>query len=129
MKKYLQHFLSQTVHLLLYFMMGISVLSIIVPWFGYRFDFTTWGNGGGFSIACDIIFIERFYFNRKYCRPTRYLPFAMLFINVTNIIANEFFPKHYEMYGKWYEVTIFSVILIISGVLAITNKINKLRNK
>ena len=129
MKKYSQHFLSQTVHLLLYFMMGVSALSIIAPWFSYNFDFTTWGNGGGFSIACDIIFIERFYFNKKYCVPTRYLPFAMLFINITNIIANEFFPIHYEMYGKWYEITIFSITLLIASILMLNNKINKRHNK
>jgi len=125
MKKYLQHFLSQTVHLLLYFMMGVSVLSIIVPWFGYRFDFVTWGNGGGFSIACDIIFIERFYFNKKYCWLTRNLPISMIFINVGNILCNEFFPEYYELYGQLYEITIFSVTLLIFFILCIEKTLKK----
>lgn len=121
----IKHFLSQTVHLLLYFMMGVSVLYIIIPWFGYNFNYVTWGNGGGFSIACDIIFIERFYFSKRYCATTRLLPFSMLFINISNIISNEFFLKHYEIYGKWYEIIIFSVILVIALVLCINKKLNK----
>jgi len=125
MKNYLQHFLSQTVHLLLYFMMGVSVLSIIVPWFGYRFDFTTWGNGGGFSIACDIIFIERFYFNKRYCWLTRKLPIAMIFINIGNILCNELFPKYYELYGQLYEISIFSVTLFIFFILCFNKRLNK----
>jgi len=123
--KYLQHFLSQTVHLLLYFMMGVSVLSVVFPWFGIVFDFTTWGNFGGFSIACDIIFIERFSFNKRYCDLTRLLPPCMIFVNSFNILCNELFPKHYELYGQIYEVTIFSITLLIFAIITIEKKINK----
>lgn len=125
MKKYLQHFLSQTVHLLLYFMMGVSVLSIVLPWFGYNFDYTTWGNGGGFSIACDVIFIERFYFNKRYCWLTRKLPVSMIFINIGNILCNEFFTEYYELYGQLYEIIIFSVTLFIFFILCIEKSLKK----
>lgn len=125
MIKYLHHFLSQTVHLLLYFMMGVSVLSIVLPWFGFQFDYVTWGNSGGFSIACDIIFIERFSFNKRYCFLTRMLPISMIFINLMNILCNEFFSKHYELYGQLYEVTIFSVTLLIFAIITIEKKLRK----
>lgn len=125
MIKYLHHFLSQTVHLLLYFMMGVSVLSIVLPWFGFDFDYVTWGNFGGFSIACDIIFIERFSFNKRYCFLTRMLPISMIFINLMNILCNEFFSKHYELYGQLYEVTIFSVTLLIFAIITIEKKLRK----
>lgn len=123
--KKLKYFLGQTVHLLLYFMMGVSFLSIVLPWFGINFNYVTWGNGGGYSIACDIIFIERFSFSKRYCGLTRMLPISMIFINILNIISNEFFHKHYEIYGKWYEIIIFSVILMIALVLCINKKLNK----
>lgn len=103
--------------------MGVSFLSIIIPWSGYEFDFTTWGNGGGFSIACDIILIERFYFNEKCCWPTRKLPISMLIINIGNIISNEFFPKYYQLYGQLYEVFIFSLTLLIFVILCINKKL------
>lgn len=122
MKTYLQHFLSQTIHLLLYFMMGVSVLSIMVPWFVYTFDFVTWGNVGGFSIACDIIFIERFTFNKRYCWLTKKLPISMIFINVGNILCNEFFPEYYALYGQLYEITVFSVTLLIFAIITIEKK-------
>lgn len=125
MIKYMHHFLSQTVHLLLYFMMGVSVLSIVLPWFGFEFDYVTWGNSGGFSIACDIIFIERFSFNKRYCFLTRMLPISMIFINLMNILCNEFFSKHYELYGQLYEVTIFSVTLLIFAIITIEKKLRK----
>lgn len=125
MKAYFQHFLSQTVHLLLYFMMGVSVLSIMLPWFGCTFDFVAWGNSGGFSIACDIVFIERFSFNKRYCWLTQKLPFSMILINTVNIIQNEFFPKHYEAYGQIYEVIIFSVTLFIFFILLIEKRLKK----
>lgn len=125
MKKYFQHFLSQTVHLLLYAMMGVSVLSIVVPWFGYKFDYVTWGNGGGFSIACDIIFIERFYFNKRYCGLTKHLPIAMIFINIGNILCNEISPKYYELYGQLYEITVFSVTLLIFAIIGIKKMVKK----
>lgn len=125
MKAYFQHFLSQTVHLLLYLMMGVSVLSIILPWFGYNFDFVTWGNLGGFSIACDIIFIEIFSFNKRYCWLTQKLPLSMLLINIVNIIQNEFFPEHYKAYGQIYEVIIFSVTLFIFFILLIEKRLKK----
>ena len=123
--KYIQHFLSQTVHLLLYFMMGVSVLSIVFPWFNINFDYITWGNSGGFSIACDIIFIERFTFNKRYCWLTKALPICMIFVNSINILCNELFPKHYELYGQIYEVTIFSVTLLIFAIITIEKKLNR----
>lgn len=125
MQKYFQHFLSQTVHLLLYFMMGVSVLSIITPWFGFKFDFVTWGNFAGYSLACDIIFLERFYFNKRYCWLTRKLPVAMIIINLTNILCNELFPRYYELYGQIYEVIIFSVTLLISAIITIEKMLKK----
>lgn len=125
MIKYLHHFLSQTVHLLLYFMMGVSFLSIVLPWFCFEFDYVTWGNSGGFSIPCDIIFIERFSFNKRYCFLTRMLPISMIFINLMNILCNEFFSKHYELYGQLYEVTIFSVTLLIFAIITIEKKLRK----
>jgi hypothetical protein len=125
MIKYIHHFLKETVHLLLYFMMGVSVLSIVMPWFGYNFDYVSWGNGGGFSIACDIIFIERFYFNKRYCWLTRKLPIAMIFINFGNILCNELYPKYYELYGQLYEIVIFSLTLFIFFILFIEKTLKK----
>lgn len=125
MQKYFQHFLSQTVHLLLYFMMGVSVLSIVIPWFGFKFDFVTWGNFAGYSLACDIIFLERFYFNKRYCWLTRKMPVSMIIINLTNILCNEFFPRYYELYGQIYEVIIFSVTLLISAIITIEKMLKK----
>jgi len=122
-KKYIQHFLIQTVHLFMYIMVFVSFLSIIIPKLGFEFDYVSWGNGGGFSIACDLIFIERFYFNKRYCRLTRYLPFSFLFINLINIISNEFFHNYHELYSKWYEVTIFSLTLFIALIIGINNKL------
>lgn len=125
MKKLIQQFLSKTIHLLLYFMMGVSVLSIIIPWYGFVFDFTTWGNFGGFSIACNIIFIERFYFNHKYCWLTRKLPICMICVNIFNILCNEFYPNHYELYSQLYEIGIFSVTLFIFFVIYIEKTLKK----
>ena len=124
-KKYIQHFLNQTAHLFMYAMVVVSLLSVLIPYFGFNFDFTTWGNAGGYSILCDFIFIERFYFNKRYCVPTRYLPFGMLFINIVNIISNEFFYNYHVVYSKWYEVIIFSLTLIIALIVMMNKKINK----
>lgn len=121
--KYIKHFLEQTIYLLPYSLMGVSFLSIAIPLLGFKFDFVTWGNGGGFSVITDIAFIYIFYFNIKYCWLTRHLPFALLFINIVNIISNEFFPQQHEIYSKWYEIIIFSVILFIAFILALNNKI------
>ena len=105
--------------------MVVSFLSIILPWVGFSFDFVTWGNGGGFSVATDILFVYVFYFNIKYCWLTRNLPFALLFINIVNIVSHEFFPEKHELYSKWYEIIIFSVILFIAIILCINKRINK----
>lgn len=125
MKKYIHHFLSQTVHLLLFFMMGVSVLSVIIPWIGFNFDYVTWGNSGGYSIPCDIIFIERFYFNKRYCWLIRKLPISMIFANIFNILCNEFYSEHYELYGQLYEIGIFSLTLFIFFILCINKRLNK----
>lgn len=118
-------YLKKRHHLLLYFMMGVSVLSVLMPWLGYNFDYVTWGNGGGFSIACDIIFITVFSFDKRYCVLTRMLPISMIFINIINILCNEFFPKHYELYGQLYEITVFSVTLIIFAIISIEKSLKK----
>lgn len=123
--KYIQHFLTQTVHLLLYFMMGVSFLSIVIPWFGYEFSYVTWGNSGGFSIACCLICIERFSFNKRYCTLTRMLPISMIIINIFNILCNEFLPEHYELYGQIYEIIIFSVTLLIFAILTLEKMLKR----
>lgn len=119
--KYIEHFLNETIYLLPYFLMGVSFLSILIPWLGFKFDFVTWGNGGGFSIICDVLFVKFFYFNLRYCWLTRHLPFSMILINIINIIQREFFPEHHELYSQIYEVVIFSITLFI-GIYIELNK-------
>lgn len=123
--RYIEHFLRQTVYLLPYLLMGVSFLSIIIPCLGYNFDYITWGNGGGFSIITDVMFITFLSFDKRYCKLTRILPFGLLFINIINIVSHEFYPEQHEIYSKWYEVIIFSVILFIALILCITKRINK----
>lgn len=115
--KYIEHFLDQTIYLLPYSLMVVSLLSVLFPLFGIKFDFVTWGNLGGYSIICDILFIKVFFFNKRYCWLTRHLPFAMLFISTVNVISNEYFPEYYAIYSQLMEITIFSIVLAIAFVL------------
>lgn len=123
MKSYTEYFLDKTIYLLSYFLMGVSFLSIALPWFGFEFNIYTWGNFGGFSIITNILFIKVFYFNKKYCWLTRNLPFALMLISIINIICT-FTPEQYKQYEKFYEVIIFSVILIIGIIICINKKLN-----
>lgn len=122
--KYIEHFLDQTIYLLPYIFMGVSFLAVLLPKMGFEFNFITWGNLGGFSIVCDILFIKVFFFGKRYCWLTRHLPFAMLFISICNIIANEFFPEYYEVYSQFFEILIFSIVLSIAFILWVNKKLN-----
>lgn len=123
--KYIEHFLDQNIYLLPYSLMSVSFLSIILPYSGFNFDFVTWGNGGGFSLICDILFVKVFYFNKRYCWLTRKLPIAIIFINVGNILCNEFLKKYYELYGQLYEIAVFSVTLLIFTIITIEKKLKR----
>lgn len=123
--KYLEHFLNETIYLMPYSVMAVSFLSVILPKIGFNFDFVTWGNAGGFSLIVDVAFIKLFFFNFRYCWLTRNLPISMIFINILNILCNEYFPKHYELYGQIYEITIFSVTLLIFAVITIEKMLKK----
>ena len=125
MKSYFSHFLTETIHLLLYAMVGVSVLSILLPKLGIEFHYATWGNLGGFSLACDIIFLDRFTFNKRYCWLTRALPIAMIIVNILNILCNIFLEKHYELYGSLYEISVFSLTLFISLILSVEKILRK----
>lgn len=121
-KAILKHFLDKTIYLLSYILMVVSFLYVLIPlFFNIELDSNRWANFGGFSIVTSLLFIRIFYFG-DYCSLTRYLPFALLFINIVNIIA-AFFPEKYNVYSKWYEIIIFSVILIVGFFVYINKKI------
>jgi hypothetical protein len=86
--------------------MGVSFLSIIMPWFGLNFDYALWGNIGGFSLITDVLFFYIFFYG-KYCLLVKMLPLGMFLANLINIWG-VFYPKYYYF---WYEIVIFSVIL------------------
>lgn len=123
--KYVEHFLSETIFLIPYMLMAVSFLSVIMPYLGFDFNFVTWGNGGGFSLITDILFIRVFCFNKKYCWLTRKLPLSFIFINIGNILCNEFYPRYYELYGQLYEITIFSVTLFVFLIFLIEKSLKK----
>ena len=121
-KSVLKHLLDKSIYLLSYILMIVSFLYVLIPYiFNIELDSSRWANFGGFSIITSLLFIRVFYFG-DYCMLTRYLPFALLFINIVNIIAT-YFPEKYNTYSKWYEIIIFSVILIIGFFVYINKKI------
>lgn len=121
-KAILKHLLDKTIYLLSYILMIVSFLYVLIPLFlNIELDRNRWSNFGGFSIITSILFIRVFYFG-DYCWITKNLPFALLFINIINIIAT-FFPDKFNVYSKWYEIIIFSVILVIGFFIYLNKKI------
>jgi len=112
--------LKSTIYLLPIFLMGVSFLSIILPWFQINFDYTLWGNIGGDSVFTSILFIYIFYYG-NYCTLTKILPFGLLASNIVNIWG-VFFPKYYK---PWYEIVIFSVILSSIVIYKIKKRLKK----
>lgn len=104
----MKFFLKQTIYLLPILLMAVSFLSVIVPWFGFNFDYTLWGNIGGFSLVTDVLFFYVFRYG-NYCAFTKYSPIALFMANLVNILG-VIFPKYYHV---WYEIVIFSLILTI----------------
>lgn len=121
---FIKYVLDKNLYLLPYLIMVVSFLFVIIPKFGYNVDHNFWGNLGGYSILTNIICVRAYYFDKNYCRLTRVLPLVMIFISIVNIIAS-FIPKKYNIYSDFYEVIIFSVILIISAIIYINKKIKR----
>jgi len=96
--------LKNTIYLLPILLMGVSFLSVIVPWFGYNFDFVLWGNIGGFSLITDVLFFYVFFYG-NYCIFTKYFSICLFIVNLVNIWGL-YNPGPYNML---YEITIFSV--------------------
>ncbi len=116
----MKHFLKQTIYLLPIFLMGVSFLSVIIPYLGFNFDYVVWGNIGGFSLITDVLFFYIFY-HGKYCVLTKILPIGLFIINILNIVG-VFCPKYYE---AWYETIIFSLILSSVIIYELNKRINK----
>lgn len=116
----MKYFLKETIYLLPILLMGVSFLSIAVPWFGYNFDYTLWGNIAGFSLVTDVLFFYVFHYG-KYCMLTKTLPIGMFFANLVNI-TGVYFPEYYEI---WYEVVIFSVILSTTIIYELNKKMSR----
>lgn len=100
--------------------MGVSFLSIIVPYFGFNFNYVFWGNVGGFSLITDVLFFYVFHYG-NYCRITKTVPIALFGANILNIVG-VFFPKYYYV---WYEVALFSLILTLSIIHELNRRLNK----
>ena len=118
--KHIKHFMHQTIFLLSYILIGVSFLSIIIPKIGLEFDYVVWGNIGGYSLITNYLFIYIFTLG-NYCWTTRMLPLAMCLVNIINILGVKY-PKYYE---SWYEVLIFSVILIVGFIIYVNKRINR----
>lgn len=113
-------FLKEILWLTPIVLMGVSFLSIIMPYFGCKFDYTLWGNIAGFSLITDVLFFYIFYYGR-YCSLTKTLPIGMFFANIVNIWG-VYFSKYYK---NWYEIVIFSVILTSVMLYEFKRKLNK----
>lgn len=116
----MKFFLKQTIYLLPIFLMGVSFLSVIIPWFGYDFDYVLWGNIGGFSLITDVLFFYVFYYG-KYCIFTKLFPVCLFLVNLVNIWGL-YNPTPYNI---WYEVTIFSLTLSALGIYQLNKCLNK----
>lgn len=114
-KAILKHILDKTIFLASYLLMIVSFFYTIFTLCGIDLCKDRWANFGGFSLITSIVFIRYFYFG-KFCRLTRYLPFALFFISIVNILAT-YFPEQYNIYSAWYEIIIFSVVLSIVFLL------------
>lgn len=121
---FIKHVLDKNIYLLPYFIMAVSFLFVLLPKFGYNVDRNFWSNLGGYSIFTNIICIRTYYFDKNYCKLTRYLPLIMIFISVLNISAS-FLPEKYNIYSELYEIIIFSVILFISFIVELNRRIKK----
>lgn len=113
-------FLKQTIYLLPILLMGVSFLSIIVPWFGYSFDYVLWGNIGGFSLVTDVLFFYVFYYG-KYCIFTKLFPVCLFLVNLVNIWG----LYNPTLYNVWYEVAIFGLTLSTLGIYQLNKCLNK----
>lgn len=100
--------------------MGVSFLSIIVPWFGYSFDYVLWGNIGGFSLVTDVLFFYVFYYG-KYCIFTKLFPVCLFLVNLVNIWG----LYNPTLYNVWYEVAIFGLTLSTLGIYQLNKCLNK----
>lgn len=87
--------------------MGVSFLSSILPLLGIKFDYTLWGNIGGFSLITDVLFFYVFYYGR-YCIFTKLFPISLFIVNLVNIWG-VYYPKYYY---SFYEIAIFFVTLV-----------------
>jgi len=100
--------------------MGVSFLSVLVPYFEIEFNYVLWGNIGGFSLVTSVLFFYVFYYG-NYCLLTKLLPLAMIVINLLNIFG-VFYPKYYFL---WYEIVVFSLILTVALIIETKRLIKK----
>lgn len=116
----MKYFLKQTIYLLPILLMGVSFLSVIIPWFGYDFNYVLWGNIGGFSLITDVLFFYVFYYG-KYCIFTRLFPVCLFLVNLVNIWG--FYNQKY--YNVWYEIAILSVTSTALLIYQLSKSLNK----
>ena len=101
-------------------LMGVSFLSIIVPFMGYNFDYVLWGNIGGFSLVTDVLFFYVFNYG-NYCIFTKRLPIALFVSNLINIWGL-YNPEYYKV---WYEIFVFSITLLLLFIYELNRRIFK----
>lgn len=116
----MKYFLKQTIYLLPILLMGVSFLSVIIPWFGYDFNYVLWGNIGGFSLITDVLFFYVFYYG-NYCIFTRLFPVCLFLVNLVNIWG----LYNSEYYNVWYEIIIFSVTFALLLIYELNRRIFK----
>lgn len=116
----MKYFLKQTIYLLPIFLMGVSFLSVIMPWFGIEFNYVVWGNIGGFSLITDVLFFYVFYYG-NYCIFTKYFPLCLFSVNLVNIWG--FYNP--TLYNVWYEIIILSVTSTTLLIYQLNKKLNK----
>jgi hypothetical protein len=110
------------IYLLPFILLAVAFVTAFVDESNFTYYIIV-GNTAGCSIVTNILFVYYFTFTKKFCILTRLSPVGLLFINLFDIIGHLFCG--YGFYNFWYIVITVSMVLFLSILFYIKNKLYK----
>ena len=84
-------------------------------------DYILLGNCVGYSLMTDAVFLYIFWFNKSYCWDTRLSPFALIIVNLTDILGVFI---SYPKYQFLFNISICFVAILLSIIFEISKRRN-----
>src|SRR6476620_11692786 len=108
--------MKRYIYLLPFILLAVTFVSAFID-----YNYVIVGNIAGYSIVTNIFFIYYFTFRKKFCTLTRLSPVGLLFINIFDIVGHLFCG--YDFYNFWYIVITTAIVLFLSFLFYIKNKL------